>query len=115
MSMFKLNDKSTLSKLCLYHFIGGFRSEKFQKLLDESKDDLFDFKITNWLETKFIPEGEFNEYLILSKFFDRDRPLIDRLEEIPLNIMSAGSILKSDIFKEYRKRPDGKIVKVSFC
>ncbi len=103
--------------LCLHYFVGGFRSEEFQNLLHEVENDLFDVKVYQWLEDRYKPKSRNEMNVLLSKFFDEDMetPIIDTLEEFPLNIMTAASILKSDIFKGYRERPEGRIVRVGTC
>lgn len=107
--------------LCIHYYIGEFRSKEFQILLSESNNNLFTPEIAKWLDSRQLYSGDYGfDYAnnpILPNFFDKEykRPLIDKLDEFPLNIMTAAIILKSDIFKENRKRPEGKIVRVGFC
>nr|QBK93162.1 MAG: protein kinase [Pithovirus LCPAC403] len=98
--------KNMIPALCMHYFKGDFRSSEFQQILSKSENDVFSMEVQRWLQDKpdtsniFYDDNDFNIY---------------KLEEIPLNIMTAANILKSDIFKEYRKLPEGKIVKVGFC
>ena len=107
-------DGNHFISLCLHYFIGEFRSEEFQKLLQDSDNDLLNSKIVEWLYSR---QSEYSDNPIFPEFFDQEehRPLIDKLEEFPLNIMDAATILKSNIFKDHRIRPGGKIVRVGFC
>nr|QBK94055.1 MAG: protein kinase [Pithovirus LCPAC406] len=100
--------KNTIPTLCMHYFKGDFRSKEFQRILKESGNDVFSIEVQKWLQNKPDTSDIFDE--------DNDDSFnVYKLEEIPLSIMTAANILKSDIFKEYRKLPEGKIVKVGFC
>ena len=109
--------KSEILLLCFHHFMGGFRSEEFQNMLHESNNNLFDIRIIRWLENRFKYKfrSRIDEHPIIGDFFKQGSPKIYMLEKFPLNIMDAASILKSDIFKGYRERPEGRIVRVGTC
>nr|QBK92453.1 MAG: protein kinase [Pithovirus LCPAC401] len=98
--------KNTIPALCMHYFKGDFRSSEFQQILSKPGNNVFSMEVQRWLQNK--PDTS-------DIFYDDNDFDIYKLGEIPLNIMTAASILKSDIFKEYRKLPEGKIVKVGFC